>query len=284
MTEQGRPVDPLRREAHAVRSELAKLASGIATLHRRMEQLSALQDGEKHAAAQIARLERVLDFDRVAAYVRGAVTRAEVAGDPVPHLLVANLLPPDVYEALIEAIPAHVFLDGRAERGQDMRVPPRLAPMPSIVTWMFLDEIARALSDLLVARLAEPLALYTQARFPSLPPFRDWGVELTLSEGRLVRRAPGYAGRPPVDRPWDVVTSVLYLARHQDTEEYGSQLQAAMIPFRANSALAYVGPVETHAYASIPSDAPEDVERYTYEFGIGPTRDARRTLTAPMRK
>jgi hypothetical protein len=107
---------------------------------------------------------------------------------------------------------------------------------------------------------------------------------MTLSEARLVRRVPGYEGGSAADRPWDLVTSVLCLGRHQDTEEYGSRLQGGSIPFRSNSLLAWVGAADTHAYASIPPDAPEDTERYTYEFGIGPTKDVRRMLTARMQK
>jgi len=243
-----------------------------------MEQLAALRADEAHETAQIARLERVLDFDRVVAHVRDAVARAEVAADPVPHVVVADLLPADAYQKLVDAIPSAVFFDGRPEQGQEVRVPPRLAPMSSIVTWMFVDEVARVLSDLLVARLAEPLAAYACAQFPSLPPFDDWGVDITVTDSRLVRRAPGFAGRPPADRPWQLVNSVVDLARQQDTLEYGSKLRAKEIAFRANSMVTWVGPPDVHVHASIPDRAPADVERYTYEFGIGPTRGGRARL------
>jgi hypothetical protein len=115
-----------------------------------------------------------------------------------------------------------------------------------------------------------------------LSPFRDWRVDITLAEGRLVRRRPGYVGRRPPDRPWQLASGVLYLARAHETEEFGSILQGAVIPFHANTLLACVGPSDLHAYASIPVDAPADTERYTYEFSIGFARDARRTLAALM--
>jgi len=268
------------REAGSVRSQLAALAAGMAALGRRMEQLAAVHRDGGGEAAQIARLERLLDLDAVVAHARDAVARADLADDPAPHLLVADLLPSDAYRALLGAIPVPVLFEGRVEHGQEMRAPPRLAPMSSIVTWMFVDEIARALSDLLVARLAEPLAAFAGARFPSLPPLGDWGAAITVSEARLVRRAPGYAGRAPGERPWELITGIVDLARPQDSPEHGSRLGSRTIPFRANTALICIGGAEAHVYAPIPAGAPSQTERYTYEFGIGPTKAARRRLAA----
>ncbi|MBI4486247.1 MAG: hypothetical protein HY655_09575 [Acidobacteria bacterium] len=265
------------QDAGSLRSELFQLAAGMTTLQRRMEQLAALHErGEE--VGRIARLERVLEFDRVVAHVRAAVARAELAGDPVPHLLVSDLLPAEVYAAVLDAIPAAVFFNGRVAQGQELRVPPRLAPMVSIITWMFVDEVGRLLSDLLVARLAEPLAAYARARFPSLPPFGDWGVDITVTESRLVRRGPGYVGPPPADGRWDLINGVVHLARHQDTAEYGGRLQTQEIAFRANSMVTWVGPPEAHVHVSIPRHAPPNLERYTYEFRVGPTREGRSRL------
>lgn len=268
-----RPADPL-----------SIFASSIGTLRRRMEQLAAVREDESQLAARVARLERVLDMSRVAAHVRSAVAGASLVVEPVPHLVAPDLLPADVYQAVIEAIPAPVFFDGRVARGQELRVPPRLAPVTVIVTWTFVNEIGRMMSDLLVARLAEPLAVYTQGRFPSLLPPGERGVEMTLSEARIVRHVPGYQGGSSADRPWDVARGVLCLRRPKDMEEFGSRLHGESIPLRANSLLACVGAADTFGYAPIPPDAPADTERYTYEFGIGPTKDARRTLTARMQK
>ena len=127
------------------------------------------------------------------------------------------------------------------------------------------------MSDELVAPLAAPLAVYTRAQFPSLPPFEDWGVDITLSEARLVRRRPGCSAGKRVDRSWDLITGVLDLSRTQ-------------VPFRPNVLTAYVGAAADDACASLLSEASTDQGWYTYEFGIGPTRQARRTLTAAIGK
>ncbi len=95
--------------------------------------------------------------------------------------------------------------------------------------------------------------------------------------------APGLvAGKSPPqpERPWDLLTCVLTLARPHDSEEFGSQLGTRAVPFLPNSALVFLG--ASHGYVPIPESAPVDTERYTYEFGIGPTKEGRRTLAAMM--
>lgn len=249
-------------------TELTKLASRVGLLRQRLEQLSALRDEERRAPARIASLERVLDFDRVAAHVGDAVARSEWVAGPVPHLIVSNLLPGEVYRALVDAIPHPVFFDGHGAHGQELRVPPRLAPSSSIVAWTFMhDVVLQRLADRLVARVTEAVG------------------PLTVSRARLLRRTPGYGGGGgAADRPPDLLTGIVDLARNGDTEEYGNRLQAAAMPFRANTLLVCVGPPEARAYAPIPSDAPVDTERYSYEFGIGSGKDARRASTTPTGK
>ena len=148
---------------------------------------------------------------------------------------------------------------------------------------MFLNDIVlRTLSNIVLARFAEPLAAYTRERFPELPPFGDWNVEITLSQARIVRRAAGSAGRKSTERPWDFLNGIVSLARDRESEEYGGTLHGMACPLRANTALIYLGPVEAYTCASIPSDAPAKVEQYTYEFGIGPAAAARHRLTGLM--
>jgi len=239
----------------------------MARLCRFMEQLAALNDGVTGDAERVAQLERVLDFDHVASHVRRAVAQAELACDPVPHLTVAELLPSTAYKALIEAIPPPVFFDGEIERGQEVRVPPRLAPLTSIMTWSFLtDVVVRPLVPMLIARFEEPLGSSTRARFPSLPSFADWDVEIALIDGRIVRRLPGYSSAVARDRSRDFLSGVLHLARIDDGEDFGSSLHGRSMPFRANTLLVFHGPAGAHAYLPIPTAV--EAERYAYEFGV----------------
>jgi hypothetical protein len=193
------------------------------------------------------------------------VARAPLVLDPGPHLVAADLLPQAVYEALVAAIPPPVFFEARAPHPPEVRVPPRLAPTAAIVAWTFAAEVVRAaLAPALLTRLEEPVAAYARTRFPSLPPPAEWGVEITLTEGRIVRRA---TGQPIAEREesWDLLTGVMPLVRPADSRG-------------AHSLLAFPGPV------SIPDSSPHEPERLTYEFSIGPTRSARRALTKLMGK
>jgi len=267
----------MREELAALHTSLSHVSARVRLLRSRTEQLSAVRAGEQHADAQIAALESVLDDERVSGHVRASVEHSELRSDPVPHLVIADLLPRDVYRAVVEAIPPPVLFDGRAAKGQ-LGVPPRLAPADAIVTWMFFSHVVARIAGPLVARFAESLQAYARERFPSAPPLSEWDGEITLTAGRIVRRTPGDAGSPPHQRPWEFLIGVLDLARDQDGEEYGSRLDGAVIPFRANTALVCVGPAGRRAYAPIPRDAPANVERYTYEFCIGPTRNTRHRI------
>jgi hypothetical protein len=138
--------------------------------------------------------------------------------------------------------------------------------------------VLRSLGPALAERFSKPLAARAATAFPGLPPFDEWNVEITLSEGRLVRRVRGYAGAPAPHREWDLLTAVLCLARRGDDERFGSRVYGEPFPFRANCAVAFVGPSEALEYASIPPETSGMTERYTYEFGIGPSREGRRRL------
>ncbi len=274
-----------RDELEALRTQVSTLATGVRTLRRRAEQLSVLRAEASGVDVRIAALERALDFDRVASHVRAAVERAEVSSSPVPHLTIANVLPAGAYRALVDAIPAPAFFEGRVAGGQRVRVPLHVAPAQAIVAWMFLtDLVRRTLGRLLVTRLAKPLEAYARDRFPALSPIAAWGDDVTLIEGRIVRRTPGYDGGTADARPWELLTGVLDLARDGDSEEYGSGLAGVPVPYRANTARVCVGPPTRLTYVAIPPDASADVVRHAYEFGIGPTRTARTALEARMER
>ena len=53
----------------------------------------------------LARLPQVLNEERVLAHVRRAIAAAPLQSDPCDHIVVSDLLPDDVYQAMLEAIP-----------------------------------------------------------------------------------------------------------------------------------------------------------------------------------
>jgi hypothetical protein len=259
--------------------DLAELARTVA---RRAERLAILRREDAVAGARVERLERVLDAGRVGAHARLAVSEARLTAHPVPHLRVDELMPGDVYSALIDALPAAAFFDGNLAR-QELRVPLRLAPTHAVVTWSFFtDVMLDAISGALVKAFEGPLADMARTRFPHLPPIGKWG-EITLSQGRLVRRTAGEQPPEPAERSWDLLTGALHLARPGDGDEWGSRIGGADVPFRANRLVVRVAERGGDEYVSIPATAPPGTERYTYEFGIGPTREARRGLKEPRK-
>jgi hypothetical protein len=269
----------VRDEVRLLRHEISTLAAEMAAVRRRAEQIAALRDEETES--RIERLERVLDYDRTTAHVRAAVSQSNLARDPVAHMYVPDLFPPDVYDALVEAIPPAAFFETDPLHAAELRMPPRLAPAHSIVTWAFLTEVVlEVLSPALVSAFAQPLGALTSTLYPALPPLSELDVEVTLSHGRLVRRTRGYQATPSPDREWDFLTAVVCLARPGDGAEFGSRLDGRTFPFNGNSALVFLQPAHAHTYESIPDTVRDHVQRHTYEFGVGPTQAGRRALAA----
>jgi hypothetical protein len=122
------------------------------------------------------------------------------------------------------------------------------------------------------------------------------------SDGRIMLRRPGYVIQPHRDPKWGFITGLIYLAREQDADTYGTQLYRVRddrdapndkpfyvdearcelvksVPFRANTLLAFLNSRGAHG-ASIPPDAmPVNLERYLYQFRLGPsTRTIKRLL------
>jgi hypothetical protein len=118
-------------------------------------------------------------------------------------------------------------------------------------------------------------------------------------------RRPGYHLAPHRDPKWGFVTGIVYLARNGDNEAHGTQIYRVHddveaptsrvyypepekcelvkdVPFRANSMLAFLNSEGAHG-ASIPADAqPPTLERYIYQFRLGPTGKVIKRLTELM--
>ena len=110
-------------------------------------------------------------------------------------------------------------------------------------------------------------------------------------------RRRGYRIRPHRDPKWSFITCILYLARPGDDEAWGTQLYSVEsddeaknasphwisdsrcrlvedVKFRPNRLLVFLNSFGAHG-AHIPDDAkPADLERYIYQFRVGPTSEA----------
>ncbi len=120
-----------------------------------------------------------------------------------------------------------------------------------------------------------------------------------------MRRGRGYCISPHRDPKWGFLTGILYLARPQDSERWGTQLFAvdedddavgaaphwidpakcrlvSDVPYRPNTMLVMLNSSGAHG-AQIPEDAePADLRRYIYQFRIGPSSHTIRWLTTML--
>lgn len=268
------------------------LAASVDALRIRTEQLMAVQRLDWDRRDDLAGIGRWLNVECIEPHVMAAVDRATLHPEPFPHMVVEPLLPPDVYAGILDAVPAPVFFLGG--RDEHWAVPSGVAPLYSRQVWAFIanklagDILYRALN----AKLEVVVRDYVRSFCPAFP--ADADVALHPSDGRIMLRRPGYDLPPHRDPKWGFVTALMYLARPGDSEEFGTQLYRVRddpeapsgsvhypepgqcelvktVPFRPNSMLVFLNSVGAHG-AFIPADAqPPTLERYLYQFRLGPT-------------
>ena len=296
-----------------VRKDVRTLLSQVEELTTSLQQAQHLAARADRIAAQVkltavlnreqcetaARVGERLDATRVAAHVRAAIQSAELRRDPYEHMVVEGLLPQDVYDLLIESIPPEPFFDDRDPIKRNLRFPMDLGPALSGVVWGFFDTaVTDMIRQAVLERFREPLRGYYDSLFG--PESRDRAVAMphTVNSGRLMLRRRGYHLDPHRDPKHSMLTCLVYFARPGDDEAHGTQIFAVegdgdadykqtyypgqaghactlvkVVPFRPNSMLVFLNSRGAHG-ATIPADAPESLERYSYQFYIGPEKES----------
>lgn len=300
-------VGTLVDRATASEQELRGLRETVSDIHRRESRLRAIYVRDMAATAAMDAIDAVLDADAIGRHVERAIDAAPFHDEPFPHLVLSDLLPPRVYTAVVDAIPPVECFDG-VDNKQQLFVPFELAPAYSRRVWAFLLDavIKPVLAPALIRRFEEPLSRWLADTWPEV---RERDVEsflkLHCTDGRILLRRRGYVIPPHRDPKWGFLTCLFYLARPGDNPAWGTQLydvecdtEAASaapewirpercrfvkdVPFHANTALVFLNSGGAHA-ARIPADAtPADLERYIYQFRIGPNADAIRRLLAAL--
>jgi len=282
-------------------SALAGMREALDSLVLRESQLRAILQADAALQAKFDELETkpILKEPRIARVAGAAVERAELRMDPFPHAVIEDLFPRSFYKALVHAIPPVELFEDKPVNHQQLPVPFTLGPAYSRRVWSFMTEVVeRVMVPLLVDKFRAPLETWIAENWPALaadplgPP-----MELHGNAGRVMRRRRGYNIPPHRDPKWGFLTCLVYLARSGDPETWGTGLYAVdedqeaqgalphwidpticrlvrEVPFKANSALVFLNSSGAHG-ASIPADAePADLERYAYQFRVGPTRDS----------
>ena len=282
-----------------------QLSTTVEALRVQTEQLRTIQRLNVEWQDDLAQLDVMLDPVRISAHIRAAVNAAPLHSDPFPHVVVDKWLPPDVYAAIVRALPPAVFFADREESRQRLLVPFTYAPAYSQRVWKFVANkiVPDALSQALNEKFLDAIREYAGTICDGWVEHMD--QRLSDSDGRIILRRPGYVIQPHRDPKWAFVTGLVYLARDGDNEAYGTQLYSVRddgeapndkplyideqrcelvksVPFRPNTLLGFLNSRGAHG-ASIPEDAmPATLERYVYQFRLGPDASAMRRLLQLM--
>jgi hypothetical protein len=283
-----------------------QLSTAVEALRIQTEQLMEVDRLNWDQQEHFKELDSLLDADAIGAHVKAAVGRAALETDPFPHVIVDEWLPPQVYAALVRALPPPVFFTEREVSRQRVRVPLEFAPMYAKRVWRFMaDEVVGgSLSEALHGKFGDVLRQYAAGVCPGWPAQLERDG-LHPSDGRIMLRRPGYVIEPHRDPKWGFIVGLIYVARENDAETYGTQLYRVRddvsapndkpfyvdqtrcelvksVPFRGNTILSFLNSHGAHG-ASIPEDAmPVNLERYLYQFRLGPDARTIKRLLALM--
>ena len=245
---------------------------------------------------RIADLPDLLNEQHIRAHVTSAINAAELRAEPLEHIVVEQILPPPVYDLPIAAMPPAVFFDDRDPIKRNLVFPIRFGPTLPREVWNTVDSMIarRCIQPAVLDKFHQPLQDHYDTIFG--PGFRAQANALPKlsSGGRLMLWRPGYHLNAHRDPKRSMLTCLLYLARPGDDEAHGTQLfrvandgeasykqtyypgeaggtceLAAEVPFRPNTLLVFLNAHGAHG-ATIPADAGEDLERYSYQFYVAP--------------
>lgn len=282
-TQQDEKIDRQTAEIQSLRAEAAQAELRAAALQRDMARarhtlmINAEHREERHAGA--------LEPGAIAPHVASRVREAVFSPDPMPHLLVSDLLPPPTYEALLDAIPPADFFSQRDPIKRNFKVRNLdIGPEWTRRVWSFFED--SVIPDMLVPALVDRLQPWIAAH-----------TAYAASAGRLMLRGPGYHLDPHLDPKRVTFTCLVYLARPGDSETFGTQLfridrtptarrdetfypeeegyrceHVTTVSFRPNTGLVFVNACGAHG-ADIPVSAPPATERYAYQFYVSPAKE-----------
>src|SRR5215510_9566623 len=301
-----------------VRKDVRLLLNQVEELQASLEQTRQLAARADRAAAQmklaavlnraqcekVARVSELLEPTRIAKHIRAAIASTPIVLEPYEHMVVEGLLPPDVYELLIEAIPPEPFFDDHDPIKRNLRFPMELGPTLSAVVWGFFDDVViqQMICPAVLERFRTPLLRHYDSIFGQEFRARADAMPHHVNSGRLMLRRRGYHLDPHRDPKHAMLTCLAYFARPDDDERFGTQIfsvdddedsnykqtyypeQAGrrctlvkVVPYRPNSMLIFLNSRGAHG-ASIPGSASEALERYSYQFYIGPAKEPLATL------
>ena len=286
----------------AVRQQLGsafdEVKASVARLEIKESQLRAISRRDIELETAEASLASVMCDAEVSAHVNRQVAGALINDDPLPHAVIDRLLPDALYDALIRGLPPVELFNDRLPNKRQLAVPFKLAPAYARRVWDYMARtvVERMLTPAIIDKFKPAVADWVSRSFPTLGESPLDRIRMHASDGRILLRTRGYVIPPHRDPKWGFLTCLLYLARPGDSDSWGTQLyavegdeeargtapnwidsrrcrQVSDVTFLPNRALVFLNSKGAHG-ARIPDDAPESLERYAYQFRIGPHSEA----------
>ena len=289
------------QQVRAVEERCQEIVRQLATANERLSQLTQRESELRAVLERDVELERhrdhlnnVLDRKGTANAVQAAIEDARLHLEPCPYTVIDDLLPSGLYTCLLRGIPPVQLFANKPKGRQHLSPPFALAPMYSQRIWSYMatELVASVITPHIISKFRESIDAWISANWPDLQPS---AVPLHGSGGRLMFNQRGYTILPHRDPKWGFLTCILYLARPGDSESWGTQLYAVDgdeqatsaapywidptrcrlaedVAFRPNRLLVFLNSTGAHG-AHIPDDQPEGLERYIYQFRIGPSTD-----------
>jgi hypothetical protein len=288
----------------SLHAEIAGLRAELTEVSRREAELRTMLARETELDAHMDRLENVLRKKTLAERITAAIAQAPMRTHPCPYTVVDGVLPVSLYDALLMGIPPTVMFERKPAGKQHMDVPFPMAPLFSRRIWRFMatEILPNVVGPAVLAKFRSPIDEWIRINWPTLDPE---SVELRVNAGRVMFRRRGYRIRPHRDPKWGFLTCILYLARPGDDASWGTQMYAVDDDQEADSAAPYwidetrcrlvedvrflpnrlfvfLNSTGAHG-AHIPADAqPPDLERFIYQFRIGPNVEAAAKLKSML--
>jgi hypothetical protein len=238
--------------------------------------------------------------DSHVAHLRDAVGAAKLETHPGAHMVIEDVLPPDIYALLLDTMPPPDGFD-IADSVKANFDPERttIAPQRSRETWLWFqrDVVDGVLTPLLLDRFRSPVVDAYRDLFGSALLEDALRLPKSAFRGRLMLRRPGYRLKPHRDMRIAALTGLIYFARPGDSAQFGTDLYeiendvqaptmktfypescgataklARSVPFVGNAALIFINAPGMAHGAGIPRDAGQ-ATRYAYQFYVGPPKD-----------
>lgn len=288
------------KQIAAMAGQIAALREELSHVTRRESELRAVLERETELDANLDRLTKVMRKSNMVERITESIEAAPMRLDPFPYTVIDDVLPQSLYDALLLGIPPVELFEHKPLGKQHLDLPFDLAPMFSRRIWRYMcwDVVPKMIAPALIAKFREPLDDWIKANWPDIDPR---SVDLHGSGGRIMLRRRGYRIRPHRDPKWSFITCILQLARPGDSETWGTQMLAVEddqeakntapywidekkcrvvedVAFRQNRLLVFLNSVGAHS-AHIPPDAePATLQRYIYQFRVGPPVEAMNRL------